>query len=507
MKKGKIISMIIEIVFLFLGCLIFFSVLWALNNFGEVSVNAMVYTLTTSTDGTDTSVYLDYVISALLPSLAIVVLVNTLYYYLLPKFLGGGKNKVINVINHLTWALGVFILVGALVFANGKYDVLGYLQAQNQSTNVFKETKKKPVVSEGDQNIVYAEANDVKVTGSDTRNLIYIYMESMENSYMDVANGGYKTTNHMPELTQLEKENTSFSYNGKCEGPIDFEGTSWTIASMVSQQTGLPLKTSLGNDMNKQTYFMPGARGIGDILEENNYKQVFFSGTNGTFAGTDKFYKEHGNIEVIDENVIKSKYNISSSDYQSWGIKDYKLLECAKTELTNLSSSNQKFSFNMATIDPHTPNGYPCKYCPKEYSTQYENVVACQSKLVSEFVEWCKQQPWYANTTIVLCGDHNSMASSHFNDCPAEYTRTTYNCIINSKITASKQTNRVYTRFDMFPTTLAAMGFTIEGNKLGLGTNLFSSLKTNVEVYGVDYIKTEISKQSDYLDKQIYKFN
>lgn len=34
---------------------------------------------------------------------------------------------------------------------------------------------------------------------------------------------------------------------------------------------------------------------------------------------------------------------------------------------------------------------------------------------------------------------------------------------------------------DMYPTTLAAMGFNIEGNKLALGTNLFSELPTIIE--------------------------
>ena len=60
---------------------------------------------------------------------------------------------------------------------------------------------------------------------------------------------------------------------------------------------------------------------------------------------------------------------------------------------------------------------------------------------------------------------------------------------------------------DMFPTTLGTMGFNIEGNKLGLGTNLFSKLPTIIEKYGHDYIEEEVQKSSDYLDKNIYQFN
>lgn len=50
------------------------------------------------------------------------------------------------------------------------------------------------------------------------------------------------------------------------------------------------------------------------------------------------------------------------------------------------------------------------------------------------------------------------------------------------------------------------MGFKIYGNKLGLGTNLFSKLPTVIEKYGLDYINEEVQKSSEYLDENIYQF-
>ncbi|MCB8566886.1 hypothetical protein, partial [Fusobacterium ulcerans] len=44
----------------------------------------------------------------------------------------------------------------------------------------------------------------------------------------------------------------------------------------------------------------------------------------------------------------------------------------------------------------------------------------------------------------------------------------------------------------------------IEGNKLALGTNLFSELPTIIEKYGQDYINEEVQKSSEYLDKILY---
>ena len=40
----------------------------------------------------------------------------------------------------------------------------------------------------------------------------------------------------------------------------------------------------------------------------------------------------------------------------------------------------------------------------------------------------------------------------------------------------------------------------IKGDKLGLGTNLFSNKKTLSEIYGNDYIDKELSKRSTYYD-------
>ena len=51
---------------------------------------------------------------------------------------------------------------------------------------------------------------------------------------------------------------------------------------------------------------------------------------------------------------------------------------------------------------------------------------------------------------------------------------------------------------DMFPTTLAAIGCTIEGDRLGLGTNLFSEKPTLAEEKGLDYLNEQIAKRSVY---------
>ena len=53
----------------------------------------------------------------------------------------------------------------------------------------------------------------------------------------------------------------------------------------------------------------------------------------------------------------------------------------------------------------------------------------------------------------------------------------------------------------MFPTTLASLGVEIKGERLGLGTNLFSEMPTFVELYGTDYVNGELLKESELMDR------
>ena len=78
------------------------------------------------------------------------------------------------------------------------------------------------------------------------------------------------------------------------------------------------------------------------------------------------------------------------------------------------------------------------------------------------------------------------------------FNRMVYNCILNAPVSSDNTKNRDYCGVDLFPTTLAALGCTIEGDRLGLGVNLFSDLPTLAEEMGFDRFNTELGQASDY---------
>ena len=132
-----------------------------------------------------------------------------------------------------------------------------------------------------------------------------------------------------------------------------------------------------------------------------------------------------------------------------------------------------------------------------------KSVILCADKMIFEFLEWCKAQSWYEDTVIVIVGDHLTMQSDFYNISDKNYKRTVYNAIINSAVEPKHTKNRLFTTMDMYPTTLAAMGAKIDGDRLGLGTNLFSGKKTIIEKLGFDYVNEEISKKSTFYDNYI----
>ena len=83
-----------------------------------------------------------------------------------------------------------------------------------------------------------------------------------------------------------------------------------------------------------------------------------------------------------------------------------------------------------------------------------------------------------------------------------EYEKKVVNVIINSVIEATN-TNKIYSTMDLYPTTLAAMGVKIEGNRLALGSNLFSEEKTLIEKYGFKYVNDELSRVSRFYNNNI----
>ena len=350
----------------------------------------------------------------------------------------------------------------------------------------------------------YTDPRQVYISDKDgnAKNLICIYLESMETTYgSKMQSDG---TNYIPNLTALADEYTSFSNGDGLGGFVSLQGSGWTMGALLATTSGIPfLLAETGensnNSLGKDGTFLDGVVTLGDILEYKGYKQEFLCGSKASFGGRKTYFEVHGNYKIFDlQSARDAGYVAADYDNGFWGIEDSILYDIARDELTKLAEGDAPFNFTMLTVDTHHVGGYVCSECGDEYTKKLGNVVACADSQLYSFVSWCMEQDFYEDSVIVIMGDHPRMDSQLVKGVDF-FDRTMYNCFINSAVEPEGDTkNRVFSSLDMFPTVLAAMGFEIKGNRLGLGTNVFSDNQTLCEIFGLEEIEQAVSLPSSY---------
>ena len=359
----------------------------------------------------------------------------------------------------------------------------------------------------------YVDPRTVAITAPEQkRNLVFIYMESMEIAYTDVAHGGASEANLIPEMADIAVANVSFSdTSGKINGAQPVVGTTWTMASLVAQTAGVPLTIPLGdNAMGRKAFktFLPGVYTLGQVLRDNGYELLYLIGSEKKFAGADIFMTTHGDYTIKDIDYYKEIGELDPDYHVWWGFEDEKVYDFARKEILGLAAGDKPFAITFMTMDTHYTNGFRCHLCEDRYPEQYSNVIACASKQLDHFLEWLSIQPFFDNTTVIIVGDHPTMDTKYTDNLPCntkDYLRKTYCAVINSAVQFFPEKEmRDFTAMDMYPTTLAAMGFTIPGDRLGLGVNLFSDEKTLLEKYGIDKLNDLLEMHSKFYDELMY---
>jgi len=454
---------------------------WAQGTF-NVSVDAILNTLTGPLKGTGS----DMVMPAVKYCLPVVIVAAVLSIICV-VWQSRKKSRIMPWIMVL---LSIGSVAGALGYVQHVYDVIGYFRYINQETTLYEEYYVDPLE-------VAIEAPEEK------RNLLYIYWESLETTYADVESGGKQEVNYIPNAVQLTKEHVSFSNTDGFGGLRPVTGTTWTMGALYASSSGLPYSFPVGSyGMEGAQNFATGVYAIGDFLADEGYVQEFLCGSDIAFAGRDVFYRDHGPYDVFDLYTAREKGYIPEDYFEFWGYEDHILFDIAKDELLRLAEGEEPFNLTMLTVDTHNVGGYICSLCGDEYEDVTANVVECADRQMAEFIAWCKEQEFYEDTTIVIVGDHPRM-DSHLVEGVEYNERTIYNCFINPACeTETETTNREASQLDMYPTVLAAMGYEIEGDKLGLGVNLFSEEATLLERFGLEAMNREFSKSSTYYVKR-----
>ena len=501
-KKSKLtkknwITFFVATILIFGGSLAYTSSIWAMHGIGNMRIDQIVFAMTQPLTGSDPGQIDAFIYQPLFGALLISIPILSLLYIVVACSVKLGHKfnyQVAHFRGRVTLMVGILgLLLGALMSgkAIGYADIKAYYF---ESTEIYEQN--------------YVDPRNVEMDFPDQkRNLIYIFLESTESSYFSKDVGGIEDNNLMPRLADLaENEGLQFSNRDQLGGMLQVPGANQTASSMVAQTSGLPLRpaTSVGlsdgSGGNSAEYF-PGAYSLGEILAKQGYNQTLLIGSKAEFAGRDQYFKQHGNYNIQDYHWAIEQGLIPEDYFEWWGYEDDKLFDYAKDTLADLSSQDKPFNLTMLTADTHFEDGYATDQTPDVFGDQYSNVIYDADRRITEFLSWLKEQPYYDNTTVILCGDHLTMDSDFFDDIDPDYQRSVFNLFLNVDKADVRNKNRQFSAVDMFPTTLSALGVDVKGDRLGLGTNLFSDKQTIIEKMGYDAFSSELMKRSPFYDK------
>ena len=485
-KDNKIKSDIFSFIFLFFLMVFLMLILYIDAMFPMLDIDQVLFTLNMPLTGTSYIIMATFIVMILIIPFCFSIFnfllqkANINFLYTIPR----GKEKIFfpfrikyKIISSITFVIMV------LVFFNFKLKLFSYiLKELKGNTPFYEETYISP------KNVTFSFPEHKK-------NLIFIYLESMEAESSYCAKEG---ENIIPELTELAQNNLSFSHSDDIGGQMQVIGTDHSIASICCTHLGLPLLINIGGRFYKNSkYFFNGAYGLGNILTGGGYNCLFIIGSETIYGGLDKLLQSHG-FEVKDINYYKSINKVPKDYFVWWGIEDAKMVEFAREELIKISSLEKPFAFSVFFEDTHFPSGYFDEECENKYPRQIHNVFRNMSKRVNNFVNWIKEQPFYKDTVIVILGDHLYMGSDLYDNARSDSKRHAYNAFINAGKSGEHSKNRNFCTFDYFPTILDCLDIKYNSDGLGLGRSLLTGKPTLLEELGKEKLEEAISSKSDF---------
>jgi len=473
-----------------LAFFIFILAIWVTNNFGQPSLEQLLYHAQFGYTGlldTDSAIIKSFVSWCIALPMATAVFLVGIEYSILFYFVQRSsdikahhlKSENIKYLKVIYWFIDhraplylIFLACGYFCF---HFSVINFVHSQF-GRDYFAEHYLNPRV--------------VQVKPIQPKNLVLIYVESLEDSYKQPSLFGKNL------LASLDKVSGS-SFTSYKPAP----GSWWTIAGITATQCGLPLKSiSLydGNDQGQVIkQFLPNAVCLGDILHQAGYRNVYMGGDALNFSGKGLFFKNHHYDEVLGREELKGQ--LINPEFNYWGLYDDDLLRLAKAKLMALRASNQPYNLTITTIDTHGPDGHLSKYCKSKGSDSFESIVACTSDQVSEFVGFMQDKGFLKDTNVVIIGDHLAMENPVYAKLNRIKQRLIYNKFISGS-PISKNRDEIIP-FDLFPTILDFIGFEVEGGKLGLGVTAFSSDRLSSKLLNYEDMQANLLNKSDkYLE-------
>ena len=337
------------------GNLLFFLTIWMATKYDKVTLDQFVYQMKSSAVGANSDLINSAAVRVGLFGVALTALELLLYRLCAGEvrqnlcryrtYIRLRSSGFARFVTRRALALTLAVLIFSVGLFTVKLNLIRFVSASTTESEFIEDHYVDPSLA----TLTFPE---------EKRNLVYIFLESMETTFGEPEAGGSIYDDFIPELTQLARENVNFSNDSGVGGALSFSGTTWTAAALVTQTSGINVQVPLDAEyFGGENGYMPGLVSIGQILQEQGYNQTLLVGSDAEFGSRDAYFTQHGNYNIVDMKTLKERGWLPV-DYQVWwGFEDAKLFATAKLELSALAAQGEPFNFTMLTCDTHFPAG------------------------------------------------------------------------------------------------------------------------------------------------------
>lgn len=245
----------------------------------------------------------------------------------------------------------------------------------------------------------YTRKKDLEVKKGNNKNIVFIYLESLENTYL--FSEYYSKKNIAKELFDI-KDKKGFILNK------EFKDTSgYTMNSIFSSQCGLPAVFGYAGNNQLKSISSIELSCYNQILSLAGYNSLFISGDSGEFAGRANFLNKIG-YNTLSRGELSHKY-----EAKGWGVKDLDILEETIFQIDKLHAQGLPFNLSIVTLGPHPKNGFydeRCENVVDTYEYRVETMVRCNAYLAKMIVNHLDSIGILDNTLVYIMPDHKAMA-------------------------------------------------------------------------------------------------
>lgn len=325
------------------------------------------------------------------------------------------------------------------------------------------------------------------------KNLIIIYLESVERTYRDIP----ETAAAFKPLGEIEDRGIS------ARAQRQIPGLHFTAGGMVGSICGVPLlprgvfsvRKKIHADVDVEfpfSEFLPSMTCLGDVLHADGYEQSYLNGSDLAIFSKGDLFLTHGFDRAFGLKQLDNWQNEARQN--SWGLDDDVMFEQVTKELHRLAKTGKPFTLAALTISTHMPDAFLDKNCTGTLvnGSLVPDAIRCTAAHLQDLLAEVDKLGLTDETVVVFMSDHLAMKNTMWDQLSArQEERSNFVTILGAG--PARVIDRVGTTLDVYPTILEALGYKIEGGRAYMGRSIFSEQgPTLIEEIGLENLSEAV---------------